>query len=501
MKRTLQAILRHPRTSHGFALATVLIASTVMLTVLVTAVTSTAAVRVSLQTQYYNELSRTAAESGVAYAKACLNANNGIPKWSASAPLMVNTDCSGVVQTNCLASSVDPACAVAVNSNVTSEFSVAYPTTDSSTGKATNIPSTGIVNILRTSSVGTDAIPWRTYKQTTFLSLVPVSQCSPNNPATLGWTNAVIASAPTAVGGPAIITLATGNLNPGPIFYRKDFMITQAGAYVLTASADDHSEVSIDGQVVLTTPDHNGTSITLTAGCHTASAKAMNYGMNPSASNFRFELIQVGPGTDAMVSDTSWRVTTGSTVHFSSPNYYQDPNSWALDRDFGVYSNTSLPWGGAPSTWATVSGDSNSHYISTVNSQSGTNYPGSSYTWLRNPTGFTLTSPTQVKVSAYCDDVCDVYLDGNLVYTSDSAHGSAFLSTTITIQPGQHTFGIRLYNASNANVGAALFAAVRVSDGSVLMRSDASWYTALFWTTTPNDYFSYDASFVPSTLP
>jgi hypothetical protein len=41
--------------SNGFALPTVLIASIVMLTVLLASVTSTAAIRASLMTQYYNQ--------------------------------------------------------------------------------------------------------------------------------------------------------------------------------------------------------------------------------------------------------------------------------------------------------------------------------------------------------------------------------------------------------------------------------------------------------------
>ena len=70
------------RRLRGFALPTVLIASIVMLTVLLVAVTSTAAVRASLTAQYYGQLSQTASDAGTAYAKACLAANNGVPLWS-----------------------------------------------------------------------------------------------------------------------------------------------------------------------------------------------------------------------------------------------------------------------------------------------------------------------------------------------------------------------------------------------------------------------------------
>ena len=58
----------------GFALPTVLIASIIMLIVLLSAATASSSIRSSLNAQYYNQLAREAAESGMARASDCLAA-------------------------------------------------------------------------------------------------------------------------------------------------------------------------------------------------------------------------------------------------------------------------------------------------------------------------------------------------------------------------------------------------------------------------------------------
>lgn len=84
-----------PLSRKGFALPTVLIASIVMMIVLVVAVSSVAAVRTALKTQYYEQLAKTAGEAGVALAKACLAKNNNIPQWTNAKPLTPVSDCTG----------------------------------------------------------------------------------------------------------------------------------------------------------------------------------------------------------------------------------------------------------------------------------------------------------------------------------------------------------------------------------------------------------------------
>jgi len=82
----------------AFALPTVLIASTVMLAVLtVTLASVQSGVGVALENAHYSRYAKSAAQSGIVMAKACLNTNNYSPTWTTN-PLKPNTNCAGVVQ-------------------------------------------------------------------------------------------------------------------------------------------------------------------------------------------------------------------------------------------------------------------------------------------------------------------------------------------------------------------------------------------------------------------
>lgn len=150
----------------GFALPTILIASLIMMSVLMVSVTSTASIRTSLMSQYYNQLSQNAADAGVVYAKSCLEKNNNIPTWSDSTPLKPNTDCNGVQISGftCVDNSIsaDSRCSVAVNTTdkIISTFSVKMPSLDSN-GIAVNLSAVGTTNILRSS----DDVVWRSYQK------------------------------------------------------------------------------------------------------------------------------------------------------------------------------------------------------------------------------------------------------------------------------------------------------------------------------------------------
>src|SRR5680860_282879 len=159
------------RRTGGFALPTVLIASIVMLSVLLAAITSTVAVRVSLKSQYYNQLSQLAGDAGIAYAKACLSANDGVPRWgdgtayTSGGPLMPDTNCNGTRLSSCPASPTDAACHfVSVNDGSPTIFTVNLPELGFN-GKASNVTSVGSTNLLRSS----DSSTWRTYSQSSKL--------------------------------------------------------------------------------------------------------------------------------------------------------------------------------------------------------------------------------------------------------------------------------------------------------------------------------------------
>lgn len=86
-----------PHRPHGFALATVLVASVVLLVVLVAAVSTTIAVGNGLREQKYLRHAGLAAEAGEVLKNVCLGLSNGTVTWSESNPLRPNTDCTGTV--------------------------------------------------------------------------------------------------------------------------------------------------------------------------------------------------------------------------------------------------------------------------------------------------------------------------------------------------------------------------------------------------------------------
>jgi len=368
----------------------------------------------------------------------------------------------------------------------TSAFSGSFNVSAINTNKT--IPNNGYVQLLRDSNGSV----WRTYTQPASPAASVPDLCSGTANSSLGWNNATYSS---SAGLGAQITLATGNLNPGPMYYRKDFSVATAGSYNLAAAADDLASISIDGTVVLNVGlATSSTSVNLTAGCHTVLAQVTNGGVAANPSGLSLTLTNSSSSLPIMGTDTSWRVSAGNTVHYSMPGYYEDPNQWDPVRVFGLWANAQNPWAGAPAAWGTTSGDTFTSYIGNTNAASGNNYPGSSYTWFRNTQGFTLASQTDVKFSTNCDDSCSIYLDGTAIFTNTG--GQVLTTTTVTVGPGKHNVGIQLFNGATAvNPSGLLFAAVQVSNGTVLMRSDASWDSTVFWNQVPTDYYSYDTGF------
>jgi len=294
------------RRTRGFALPTILISSIVMLIVLLAAVTSTTAVRTAMKTQYYTQLAQVAGDAGVAYAKACLSANGGLPQWSNANPLMPNTDCSGAQLAGFSCPSVDARCSVTLNGDVRSSFSIGMPPVDA-TGKALTLPNTGFVEILRTSN----GAVWRRYQQNTVPSVAVPDLCSGSATSVLGWNNAAITTTTFPIPEPTAkpIAIATGNLNPGPNYFRKDFSVTQAGVYTLTGNSDGHSNFYIDSALVLSMYNTTATSVTvnLAVGCHTIMVRDTNGAILPGGFNIMASLKLNGASSPIVVSDTTDR--------------------------------------------------------------------------------------------------------------------------------------------------------------------------------------------------
>lgn len=478
----------------GFALPTVLIASVVMLTILAVSVTSVAAVRTSLKTQYYEQLAKEAGEAGVAYAKACLAKNGNTPLWTNANPLKPSTDCSGTPIAG-LSCPTDAGCSVVSNDTLRSSFSVPAPTTNTQ-GKAVTIPNSGYVNLLR----GSNGQVWRTYNQPAVQAAVVPDLCSGSATSGLGWSNAAassgankatIAEAPSAV----TITLADTPLPAGEIYFRRDFAVSTANTYkvsALTNSAKDKVELYIDGTYMTTSQGAlASTSTALSVGCHTISARLTNKTLALSYSQFTASVGVAGSSTTVVGSDTAWRASSGSAVSFSTSNFYADPSVWAPVVGYGtpLAVNANAAWPGG--------GDALTAMISPPGNGCPGACPFNSTAYLRDSKDIYVAADTYVVASLMCDNICDLYIDGQpiLEVTWNDISRQSF-----TLTKGYHHVGIALYNSATAvNPAGAAMSIVNSGGGTVFSRTDKSWLASTSWDSGyGSNVMAYESTFDPS---
>ncbi len=392
----------------------------------------------------------------------------------------------------------DERCHVSVDGNVRSSFSVGRPTVDSD-GRAVTIPQNGYVELIRES---TGAV-WRTYRQPTTQPTVAPGLCSGAATSGLGWTTTVLTTAAGSFPEPRAQTIgiASGSVSPGTLFFRKDVSIAEDGTYTIQAKGDGRAIVYIDGKMVARTATNLVTStvdVDLTAGCHTIGIVAPNGGVQNTTASVQFALRKKDAPLPIVVSDRTWRVATGDTVDWRVVNYFQDNSAgWAPVRDIAAYNAS--PWTGGPTSWLTITNDASARWISTNHSFSGTNYPFASYAQFRsnNYAAWTFSATTEVQIAAACDDSCLVYVDGNEVLRT-STFGNAG-TATVSLGAGSHQVSVELLNTGVANnASALLFSARRTSDLVVIDRSTTAWSASNSWTSTPQSYASYNASYRPS---
>jgi alpha-tubulin suppressor-like RCC1 family protein len=146
----------------AFALPTVLVASTVMLAVLTVTLTSVqSGTIVALDNTHYDKYVKSASQSGLVMAKACLRANNYVASWSTN-PLKPNTNCTGAVQS----SSPDRVYVYRdTNEGVRTYFTVEPPTT-----LANGVQKLTITATAERFRQSTGAV-WRTYTKTSYASI------------------------------------------------------------------------------------------------------------------------------------------------------------------------------------------------------------------------------------------------------------------------------------------------------------------------------------------
>lgn len=395
--------------------------------------------------------------------------------------------------TNATASScpTDPRCYVTVNDNVRSSFSVAEPDLDTN-GKALAIPNSGYVEVIRTSN----GAVWRTYTQPSVQSAVVPELCSGSATSALGWNNAVRATTQDTLSldsSAQSITIANGNVMAGPIYFRKDFSVNEVGTYdiaVYTPSSQDGAELYIDGILrASSTGSLDAESVTLSTGCHNVMVVLTNLTIRTRAVRLTAAIRQSGSDRTTISTDPSWRVSAGESEHYSDSSYYANSTYWTAVRDVNRAAAFSTGW-------TSESGDAFARQIVTTHNNSSGNYPSAQRTYMRDSRDVTVTTPTDVRLTAHCDDSCTIYLDGQAVLNGVWASPN---STVVTLQPGTHHFGAMLYNGSGPS-GLA-FSAVRTSDSVTMTRTDARWVAANFWEASLNEYYSYRNDFRPNPYP
>lgn len=348
------------------------------------------------------------------------------------------------------------------------------------------IPNSGFVQILRSSN----SAVWKTYNQTSTPPSVVPDLCSGSAKSIYGWNNAVVRNASYSISDSTAQAIGIGPSAtvPGDKYFRKDFSVTKAGTYTLKLAGNDYLHWYVDGDILSnwhSTAEHLRTKF-LDVGCHTMTIRATNTGILPSNSDLMGSLTLNGSSFPIVVTDSSWRVSAGGLVHYSSPNYYVDPSAWTNATE--VRPSTS-----GNSSWTSVSGDSDAYFI-TSPANSGSYSPGSQWTNYRDANDVIVPSNTSVRVTAQCDDKCVVYMDGNAILPN--VVWSTNYTTTLTMTAGTHHFGVASYNGgSAAGASGFSFAAVRLSDGATLSRSSASWLGANYWNPTDQNPYSYDTSF------
>lgn len=142
-----------PTVSAGFALPTILISSIVMLIVLLSSVSAASSISSALNDQYYNQLAKIAAESGIARANACLRSNSYNPQWNDTNKLRPDTTCAGTAISGGNRYIVS-------DGNMRTTFTVGLPVTGQSS--SVRVVATGVTELLRS----TNGSVRETYSQT-----------------------------------------------------------------------------------------------------------------------------------------------------------------------------------------------------------------------------------------------------------------------------------------------------------------------------------------------
>ena len=228
----------------GFALPSVLIASVVMMIVLVTAVTSVTTTRTALNNQYYNQLAKEAAESGIVKADMCVRSNQMTVTWTSASPLRPNTDCHGNIVAGMNAYVLE-------HSDLRTSFSIGVESisTDQDTG---TMRAEGVLERVR----AVDNQVWQTHTQLLRADLRKDSLyatsgssgrwqvCAVLNGQTWcnganNWGQMGNGTDGTLAGGPIYIAPEAVHRLPGGLLNKRDKLVVSGNAATCTVTTDN----------------------------------------------------------------------------------------------------------------------------------------------------------------------------------------------------------------------------------------------------------------------
>lgn len=387
----------------------------------------------------------------------------------------------------------DPRCSVVVDGTIRSSFSIGAPKVDNE-GKAVAIPNSGYVELLRASN----GQVWRTYKQPSVQAAVVPDLCSGAASSSMGWSYAQLSSTegsiPNASAAKAI-TLTDSPLAAGQMYFRRDFVVNQAGTYTVSAttpSTSDFVDVYIDGSSAMNAQGSLKSDTTsLSVGCHTITARLTNKALAARPSSFTAAVQLNGSSAPVVWSDTNWRVSSGAVVDFSQPDFYADPDVWSTAYDL-------YPAPSVQAAWTGISGDPFTRFITSSSNNCPTlGCPANSYSYVRDSRDIVLTADTQVRVASVCDDDCTIYIDGNVVI--GNSPWSGVNQTTLTLPAGTHHVAAKFSNL-NAGQSGLMISLYDVNNNVTIARTDSRWQSANVWYpgSTSSVPQSYEASFQPS---
>jgi hypothetical protein len=203
-----------------------------------------------------------------------------------------------------------------------------------------------------------------------------------------------------------------------------------------------------------------------------AGSESIEEALNSLISNANsFGSFSLSKALSALLNYTYSKRVMIPSASFSIAYLMQNGSFSSLAYDNGKYGIS--PWGTSVSGWP----DPNAHWIWDRPSRG--NVPVGSVYFKKT---FFVPSSTSITIHATCDNIIQLYLDGNKVITGNNWQATYSYSTTVSA--GTHIIWVNGTNVGSGPNPAGCIVSVRSSSGVTLLSSDGTWQ-ALGYPLTP----------------